>query len=97
MIGEQPYDSLAAAYGKAASGATILLLDAELEGLSIRDKDLVLKGGYKTDFKDRSGSPTVLNGGVSLVSGNSTVETIDVKGAVVIQGGSLLVNGVTIR
>ncbi len=61
------------------------------------DKAITLSGGWNASYLGLSGLPTTLNGDLTIQSGGSTVGSVDVKGKLVIQGGSLRANGVTVR
>ena len=91
------YATLAAALSAALAGAEIRAYESQFDGTFILDKGLALKGGYDGTFLAKGSSPTTLNGGLTVTSGASTVETIVVKGVLAVQGGSLLVNDVTVR
>lgn len=82
MIDTTGYDSIAAAYADAASTATILALDSEMPdtGLTLNEvKSIIIKGGYKADYSDRSGLPTLLNGVLCITNGKLTVDNLVVK------------------
>jgi len=97
MTGGIGYYSLNEAYQSARSGGIIQLLGTTLyEDLRITSNDFVLKGGYLADFQTQSGQ-TILNGDISVLGGNSSAESIDIKGRLAIGGGSLRVNGVTVK
>lgn len=78
-------------------GAEIRVYDSQLDGAFNLDKGLALKGGYKAAFDVKSGNPTTLNGGLTVTNGASSAETLVVKGQLILQGGSLRVNEVTVR
>jgi hypothetical protein len=91
------YPSLSDALALANSGDEIWMLDTQLDGAVTLDKAIILKGGWNASFQGKSGLPTLLNGDLTIQNGNSSGETIDVKGKITVQSGSLLVNGVDIR
>jgi hypothetical protein len=92
-----PYASLAAALSDAQPGAEIRTLDTQLDGAVILDKVITLNGGWYATYQAKSGLPTTLNGNLTILNGGATVETVAVKGKLVIQGGSLRVKDVTVR
>jgi hypothetical protein len=63
----------------------------------ILDKGITLTGGWYPTFLGKSGLSTTLNGTLTVQSGASAVETMEVKGNLVIKGGSLKVNGVIVK
>ena len=77
------YYSLATAYTAAASGDTLLLLDAELpdNGFTTNvNKTIILMGGYTTDFSTRTSSlPTTIKGPLTISSGSVTIDRIVIK------------------
>jgi hypothetical protein len=90
------YSLLSDALTGANSGEEIWTLDTLLEGAVTLDKAINLKGGWNATYQGKSGLPTLLNGDLTIQNGNSSVETIEVKGKLTIQSGSLLVNGVVV-
>ncbi|MBK5274198.1 MAG: IPT/TIG domain-containing protein [Desulfuromonadales bacterium] len=91
------YPTLAAALSAASPGSMIYLLDSQLDGVVTLNKQLNLKGGWNASFDGKSGLQTLLNGNFTVTSGDSKAETIDVKGKLSIQGGSLRVSGVNVK
>jgi len=91
------YFSLATALSEAASGNEIDILDTQLDGAVSLDKAITLSGGWNATYLGLSGLPTTLNGDLTIQNGGSTAGSVDVKGKLVIQGGSLRANGVTVR
>jgi hypothetical protein len=51
-----------------------------------------LIGGWNALYDDKSGIPTTVNGDLTILVGDSTAETVVVKGKLAIRGGSLRVN-----
>ncbi len=92
-----PYASLATALHEALPSAEIRILDTLLDGAVIMDKTLFLNGGWNAAYQSKSGLPTTFNGGLTLLNGDSAIETVDVKGMLLIQGGNLHVNNVRIH
>ncbi len=92
-----PYDSLATALSDALSGAEIRTLDTLLIGAFFMDKAISLNGGWNALYQDRSGLPTTLDGSLTLTNGDSTIESVDVKGTLLVKGGNLHVNNVRIH
>lgn len=90
------YTSLATAISAALSGAEIRLLDTWLDGDFILDKGMTLNGGWNISFQSNGDQPTSLKGSLTVRGGNSTVKTVQVKGQLLLQTGSLQVNDVTI-
>ena len=80
----------------AASGDELLLLGAPYDGAVSLNKGFTLNGGWNATYLSKSGLPATLNGGLTLLSGASSTETLMVKGQLVLQGGSLQVNEVTV-
>jgi hypothetical protein len=81
----------------AVSGDELLLLGAPYDEAVLLSKGFVLNGGWYATYLGLSGLPTTLNGDLTIQNGGSTVGGVDVKGKLVIQGGSLQANGVTVR
>lgn len=78
--GSTGYDTLAAAYLAAPTGAWLLTRDGDfLEGLTA-DRNVAVKitGGYYADFSGRSGLPTRLRGKVVIRRGTLKVDRIKV-------------------
>jgi uncharacterized protein DUF1566/List-Bact-rpt repeat protein len=90
------YTSLVTALSNALAGAEIWMLDTQLTGAFILDKNLLLKGGWNNSYQNKSGMPTTLNGSLTISSGDSIADTVVVKGKLAVQGGSLRVNDVTV-
>ncbi|QOX79893.1 hypothetical protein FY034_13445 [Trichlorobacter lovleyi] len=80
----------------AVSGDELLLLGASYDGVVALDKGFILNGGWNAAYASKSGFPTTLNDGLTVTSGASIVDTLVVKGQLLIQGGSLLVNGLVV-
>ncbi|HBA73371.1 MAG: hypothetical protein A2X82_12110 [Geobacteraceae bacterium GWC2_55_20] len=91
-----PYASLATALYDALPGAEIRILDTLLDGAVIMDKTLFLNGGWNAAYQSKSGLPTTFNGGLTLLNGDSAIESVDVKGTLLIEGGTMSVNDVKI-
>jgi uncharacterized repeat protein (TIGR02543 family) len=91
------YATLADAITAASSGNEIWTLGTQLDGAVLLDKTITLLGGWNATYTGKSGLPTLLNGELTNENGNSSTETIDVKGKLTIKSGCLLVNGVVLR
>ncbi len=85
-IGTVGHATLATAYGVAATGDIILLLDSEMPDNCLdinaalgQGKNITLKGGYKADFRGTSGLPTILHGPFKISSGRISVEGLRVR------------------
>ena len=91
------YSSLATALSEATSGDEIRMLDTQLAGPFTLDKAITLSGGWNATYQGLSGLPTTLNGDLTIQNGGSTAGSVDVKGKLVIQGGNLRANGLTVR
>jgi len=90
------YTSLDAAVLNALPGNTILALDIQ-HGTTISfDKGITLTGGFSPSYLSQSGGYSVLIGDLTVVSGDSAIETFVVHGKVLIQSGVLRVNGVKV-
>ena len=79
------------------SGDELLLLGTSYDGAVSLNKGFVLNGGWNATYLGLSGLPTILNGDLTIQNGGSTAGSVDVKGKLVIQGGCLRANGVTVR
>jgi hypothetical protein len=98
LVPNTSYPTLTAALLDAKPGDELLLRDTQFDGAITLNQQLNLKGGWDAAFNATSGLPTVLNGALTVTTGNSTMETIDVKGKLSIQsGGSLKVKSVRVR
>ena len=91
------YSSLATALAEAAAGDEIDMLDTQLDGAVTLTSGITLSGGWNATYQGLSGAPTTLNGDLTVQNGGSTAGSLDVKGKLVIQSGSLQANGVTVR
>jgi hypothetical protein len=91
-----PYSTLIAAISAANPGNAIWTLDIRMDGAVSINKGLSLIGGWNGEYNSKTGIPTLLNGALSILNGSSIIEMIDVKGVLMIQDGSLTVNGMTI-
>lgn len=91
------YATLAQALATAASGAELLVLGTQHDGAVSLNTSIILNGGWSPAYLAKSGLPSTLNGNLSILGGNSSAEDLMVKGQLVIQGGSLRVNEVTVR
>lgn len=91
------YSALADAINAASSGDEIWILGTQLDGAVLLYKTITLLGGWNATYTEKSGLPTLLNGDLTVQDGISSMDTIDVKGKLTIQSGSLLVNGVVVR
>jgi hypothetical protein len=92
-----PYPTLAEAVTKADSGAELHLLDTHIDETGSLNKTLVVQGGWKATYESQSGTQTLLHGALTVLSGDSSVERLDIKGILTIRGGSLRVSGVTVK
>ena len=90
------YTNLATAISAALAGAEIRILDTWLDGDFILDKGMTLNGGWNISFQSSGDQPTLLKGNLTVKGGNSTVKTVQVKGQLLLQSGSLQVNDVTV-
>ncbi|RII30609.1 MAG: hypothetical protein CXR30_06395 [Geobacter sp.] len=90
-------DALTDADRIAFSGDELLLLGVPYDGAVSLNKGFVLNGGWKVNYLDKSDQPTTLNNGLTVTNGTSTTGTLVVKGQLLLQGGSLRANDVTIR
>ena len=97
IVGGIGYSTLTAAITSASANNVIHTLATQLDGAITINKAITLIGGWNATFTGQSGMPTVLNGDVTVTSGNSRAETIDVSGKLTIQNGSLTVKGVKIK
>jgi hypothetical protein len=93
------YPTLEQALGTAnvVTPDTLLLLGISYSGLVTLDKGINLKGGWDTLYRNLTGMPTTLNGGLTVVQGTSSLENIDVTGKLTIKGGILRVKGVKVK
>lgn len=91
------YATLETALAEALAGAEIRAYESQFDGYFILDKGITLKGGFDATFLVSGTTPTVLNGGLTVRSGTSTVKTVVVKGKLAVQGGSLRANDVTVH
>jgi YD repeat-containing protein len=92
-----PYSMLSAALSSANNDNEIWSLDIQFDGSVTISKSITLKGGWNTSYAAKSGLSTELNGDLTIQNGNSRIETIDVKGVMTIQGGTLILNGMTLK
>jgi len=91
------YSTLAEAITAASSGNEIWILGTQLDGAVFLGKSIILQGGWNATYTGKSGLPTLVQGDVTIQVGDSSVETIDIEGALTIQSGSLLFKGVVLR
>jgi hypothetical protein len=91
------HSALATALSEAESGNEIDMLDTQLDGLFMLNTGILLSGGWNTTFTGKSGMQTVLNGGLTIQSGDSSANGLEVKGQLILKGGSLRVDGVTVK
>jgi hypothetical protein len=92
-----PYATLAEAISAALAGAEIRAYGGQLDGAVTLGTSLFLNGGYNYMFDAKDSLPTTLNGGLTVTGGTATVESVTVKGVLIIANGSLQSNGVTVR
>lgn len=90
------YTSFTNALSLANSDDEIRLLDARIDGAVTLYKSIMLRGGWYTNYEAKSGILTQLKGNLTIQSGNSLVEDLLVNGKLIIQGGSVWVNSVTV-
>lgn len=91
------YATLATALSEALAGAEIRAYNSQFDGYFILDKGITLKGGYDAAFLVSGTTPTTLNGSLTVRSGTSTVNFVEVKGKLAVQGGILRVNRVKVQ
>ncbi len=91
------YATLATALAEALAGAEIRAYASQFDGYFILNKGITLKGGYDAAFLVSGTTPTTLNGGLTVRSGASTIKSVEVKGKLAVQGGSLRANDVTVH
>jgi hypothetical protein len=82
---------------EAVTSNEIDLLDTQLTGPFTVNAGILLSGGWNAPYQGKSGLPTTLNGILTIQSGDSTAETIVVRGKLAIQGGALRVNDVKVQ
>jgi hypothetical protein len=74
------FSTLAAAQAVALADATILLHYSDLkEDLVVKDKNMILKGGFSNDFVTASGLMSVLNGTITIKGSSLKVSGVAVK------------------
>ena len=97
---DKTYSSLAEALTdverNAFHGDVLLLLGTPYDSAVCLNKGFSLNGGWSATYLTKSGIPTTLNNGLLVTSGTSAIETIVVKGQLLLQGGSLSANDITI-
>lgn len=90
------YTSLDAAVLNALQGNTILALDTQHSTTISLDKGITLTGGFSPSYLSQSGGYSELIGDLTVVSGDSSIETFVVHGKVLIQSGVLRVKYVKV-
>jgi hypothetical protein len=83
------YWSLGDALTGAAPGDEIRLLDTSFTGAVTLNKSLIIRGGWYTDFSAKSGLYSTCANGVTVTGGAVTLDTVQIKGKVVLKGGRL--------
>lgn len=80
-VGSVGYDSLAAGYAAAGSGAVIMARELEFaEQLLLNNaEDVTLKGGFNAAFSNNSGLYSTLIGSLTIGNGSLTVENLIVR------------------
>ncbi len=91
------YTNFATALEEALAGSEIRTLATQLNGDFILNKNTTLIGGWDTEFLVKDTDSSVMNGSLTVQSGDSTLETATVKGALGIKGGSLRVKDVDVH
>lgn len=89
--------TLAAALAEALAGTEIRAYASQFDGYFILDKGIDLKGGCDATFLISGTTPTALNGSLTVRSGASIVNFVEVKGKLAVQGGALRVNKVKVQ
>ncbi|MFZ4857456.1 MAG: putative Ig domain-containing protein [Desulfuromonadaceae bacterium] len=86
MIGTTGYLSIYAAYLAAISDATIMTIDSTMPDLGLNinaalanGKTVTIKGGYKADYKSRTGLQTYLKGPLKISSGTVRVDGLAIR------------------
>ena len=90
------YSTLAEAISSASAGNEIRAYGGRFDGVFSLVRDIILNGGYNLDFSAKDSLPTTLNGGLTVTGGASAIETMVVKGQLLLQGGSLSAKDVTV-
>ena len=88
------YPRLAAAFATTRSGDEIRTVGAQLTGSFTLNTGINLKGGWDDAFGSSSGQATQLNGDLTIQNGSSVIDTVAVKGKIVVSGGCLRVSRV---
>lgn len=91
-----PYATLALALATAASGQELLLLGVQHAGVASLNTAIILNGGWSPTYLGKSGLPSMLNESLTTLNDSSVAEDLQVKGQLIIQGGSLCVNNVIV-
>jgi hypothetical protein len=91
------YTFLTDALSSAQTGAVIRALDTQLFGAFILGTSITLRGGWDSAFLNPASQPTTLSGSLTVQNGESTAETIVVKGQLAVQGGLLHVKDVKVK
>ena len=81
----------------AVSGDELLLLGTSYDSAVSLNKGYILNGGWNATYQTKSDLPTTLNNGLTVTSGASTANTLEVRGQLLLQNGSLKVNGVVVK
>src|SRR5450631_426240 len=88
------YATLADALSTAGAGNELLMLGMQYNGATSLNAGVTLSGGWDTTYAARSGTPSALNDGLSVLAGDSKADTVTVKGGISVKGGSLRVKDV---
>ncbi|SJZ82091.1 Abnormal spindle-like microcephaly-assoc'd, ASPM-SPD-2-Hydin [Trichlorobacter thiogenes] len=90
-------DALTDLARSAVSGDELLLLGTSYDSAVSLNKGYILNGGWSATYQTKSDLPTTLNNGLTVTSGASTANTLEVRGQLLLQNGSLKVNGVVVK
>ena len=93
------YPTLSAALSAANSVTTddLLLLGIGYDGAVTLSKGINFKGGWNPLYLNLTGVWTILNNGLTVESGDSSLETIGVIGKLTVKGGKVTAKGVKVK